>query len=129
MASVMAATAADQPKVPEIPGITVADTKPNGCNDCHRKVDETRDYSLATEIKAMIQAGTHPKVSDRMLADLPKQCLSCHKPDGKQPFSEVLHKAHLTGGAENHFITNYQGQCTYCHKLDPETGRMSVKGL
>lgn len=129
MASVMSATAADQPKVPEIPGITAADTKPNGCNDCHRKVDETRDYSLATTIKAMVEAKRHPRVTERMLADLPKQCVSCHKPDSKQPFSESLHKAHLTGGADNHFITNYQGQCMYCHKLDPGTGRMSVKGL
>lgn len=129
LSSVVAALAAEQGKVPEIPGITAKDTTPNGCSDCHRKVSPDRDYSLAAEIAAMVKAGTHPKVPDRMLQDLPKQCVTCHKPDSKHPFGAVLHKAHLVGGADNHFITHYQGQCTYCHSLDPQTGSIKVKGL
>ncbi|MEW6046077.1 MAG: cytochrome c3 family protein [Bacillota bacterium] len=129
LSSVAAALAAEQAKVPEIPGVTIQDPKPNGCNDCHRKVSPEKDYTLRTEIANMVKAGTHPKVSERLLQDLPKQCVTCHKPDSKQPFGEVLHKAHLVGGAENHFITAYQGQCMYCHSLDPGTGSMKVKGL
>ncbi|WP_324715946.1 hypothetical protein U7230_11310 [Carboxydochorda subterranea] len=129
LTSVVAAMAAEQPKVPAIPGITAEDTHPNGCTDCHRKVSPDKDYSLPTEIANMVKAGTHPKVSERMMKDLPKQCLTCHKPDSKHPFAQVMHKAHLTGGAENHFISNYQGQCMNCHQLDPKTGSISVKGL
>lgn len=129
LSSVVAAVAAEQAKVPEIPGITAADPRPNGCTDCHRKVSANQDYSLAAEIARMVQAGTHPKVSERMLQDLPKQCITCHKPDSKQPFGQSMHKAHLVGGAENHFITQYQGQCMYCHTFDPKTGSMGVKGL
>lgn len=129
VAAVVAAMAAEAPEVPEIPGITVPDPKPGGCNDCHRKVDETRDYTLAAGLRAMIAAKTHPKVSERLMVELPKQCLTCHQEGGKHPFSEVLHRAHLVGGAKNPFITRYQGQCTYCHSLDPKTGKMTVKGL
>lgn len=129
LSSVVAAVAAEQAAVPAIPGITAEDTRPNGCTDCHRKVSPDRDYSLAAEIAAMVKAGTHPRVSDRLMQDLPKQCTTCHKPDSKVPFGEVMHKAHLVGGAENHFITNYQGQCMNCHKLDPQTGSITVKGL
>ena len=129
LGSFVAAMAAEQGKVPAIPGITTKDTTPNGCNDCHRKVSAERDHSLAAEIAAMVKEGRHPRVPDRMLQDLPKQCVTCHKPDSKYPMGAVMHKAHLVGGADNHFITNYQGQCMYCHSLDPKTGKIGVKGL
>lgn len=127
--SVAAALAAEQPKVPQIPGVTASDSHPNGCNDCHRKVNEQTDRSLAAGIASMVKAGTHPKVSDRLMKDLPKQCVTCHKPDSKQPMGDVMHKAHLAGGADNHFITAYQGQCTECHAVDLKTGKITVKGL
>lgn len=129
LSSVVAAVAAEQATLPAIPGITAEDTHPNGCTDCHRKVSADRDYSLATEIANMVKEGRHPRVSDRMLQDLPKQCITCHKPDSKYPFGEIMHSAHLTGGADNHFITNYQGQCMHCHAMDPQTGSITVKGL
>jgi len=42
------------------------------------------------------------------------------------PFAPLVRVIHLTGGAENHFMTIFQGECTHCHKLDVQTGAWSV---
>lgn len=111
---------------PAIPGITVADDHPNGCVDCHKKVSDTKDYSLPAEIKAMAKDGKHPDVASMVKG--PADCLKCHGEKAKLPLGKILHEAHLTGD-DNHFITNYGGQCMYCHSLDKASGKMAVKGL
>jgi hypothetical protein len=71
--------------------------------------------------------GKHPK-ADASLKDIPKGCLKCHKKgsDKAPPFVGMMHRIHLTGGEENHFLTLFQGECTYCHKLDLATGQWSL---
>lgn len=99
-----------------IPGINAADKNAQGCVDCHKG-----DYALSKET-AKIKG--HVKTSDS-----PKSCVTCHKEGGKQPFSQILHKAHLTG-SDNHYVSSYSDAlCTNCHKLDTKTGNWSVKGL
>jgi hypothetical protein len=136
------------PPARKIPGIVAADPFPNACTDCHihyadMKLD-TRFGTLmarwseqvepgllkkaqAAAPKGLVLKGRHPAVQG-VLTDIPGKCLSCH---GKSstvapPFSSMLHAIHLTGGEENHFLTLFQGECTYCHKLDPSTGRWRV---
>lgn len=43
------------------------------------------------------------------------------------PFSQMLHAIHLSGGEKNSFLTMFQGECTYCHKLDLVTGRWTIR--
>ncbi|MFQ5834507.1 MAG: cytochrome c3 family protein [bacterium] len=141
----------EQPKVPEIPGITVEDAKPQGCVDCHRKVSPERDYRLTvhaeewtkevpSELLKKAQAaappgvtmkGKHPEIG-AVITTIPKDCLTCHseqtaKTIGAPPFVRLLHLIHLVGGEENHFVTNYQGQCTHCHSLNKATGEWTIK--
>ena len=37
-----------------------------------------------------------------------------------------MHRIHLTGGDKNHYLTEFQGDCTNCHKLDQKTGAWSL---
>lgn len=138
--------ASNQPEtpLPSIPGITMEDTKPNSCVDCHKLYTEPRKFDgrLTTLIKNLMKKvepellekaqkampegvkldGKHPNVSS-FVKIIPNDCLACHSSKSKRvpQFRQMLHLIHLTG-KENHFIKNYQGQCTYCHKLDTNTG-------
>ncbi|NLY55465.1 MAG: hypothetical protein GX058_03025 [Firmicutes bacterium] len=85
-----------------------------GCAACH-----TGNYSLAKEANA-IQG--HPKVADNANYDA---CVRCHGPNSKWPFGPILHKGHLVG-ADNHFITNYGGDCKLCHVLDANKGTFTI---
>lgn len=121
----------EEVKLPDIPGITVKDPKPNGCVDCHRKVSEERDYRLTRYIGELAKKGEHPDVV-AAINTIPTDCMMCHsksaaKDIGTEPFAALLHKIHLVGGKENHFITKYQGKCTYCHALNKETGEWRIK--
>lgn len=127
-----------------IPAITAPDMFPNGCVDCHvHRADLGLDVRLSTLMKQWCEgappklataaqasapagvklAGKHPEVAEA-LADVPRRCLECHGADAQDapPFGRLMHRVHLTGGEENHFLTMFQGECTHCHKLDVVTG-------
>jgi len=131
-----------------IPGITAPDSFPNACVDCHVLYpDRGLDVRLSTlmarwrdqvepRLLGLAQAsapggrrlgGRHPDVTEA-LADIPNGCLECHGKDARRapPFAALLHAVHLSGGAENHFVSIFGGECTYCHKLDQANGRWSV---
>jgi hypothetical protein len=121
----------EEPAVPEIPGITVGDEKVRGCVDCHREVIPERDYRLSTKLIKLVKEGNHPDVV-ASVKNKPDDCLICHskqaaKSIGTEPFARMMHRIHLVGGADNHFITRYQGECTHCHVLNKETGEFSIK--
>ncbi len=138
-------------EVPSIPGITVEDTRPNGCVDCHRKDGHQSHPSLtlliqewtkevSSELLEKAQAaapsgvtlkGKHSDVR-AMITTIPKDCLTCHskqsaKMIGAPELGRLMHLTHLVGGAENDFITGYQGQCVQCHTLNKETGELTIK--
>lgn len=148
--SLVSVATAEEPPPPvrKIPGITAADPYPNACVDCHindaDKGAPTRFSILlerwakevAPNMRAKAEAsapegltikGRHPKVTFA-LKDVPAKCLVCHGKAGKAapPFATLLHSIHLVGGEENLFLAKYQGECTYCHKLDQATGRWSL---
>jgi hypothetical protein len=136
------------PPVRKIPGITTEDPFPHGCVDCHINHPEMNmDVRISTLMKqwndkveptfltkAQVCApsgvklkGKHPIVANA-LKDIPAGCLKCHSKVSTvaPPFSKMLHIIHLSGGEKNHFLTLFQGECTYCHKLDLSTGKWSL---
>lgn len=140
-------TQAPQP-VRKIPGITAEDPFPHGCVDCHiNRPDMNMDVRISTMMKqwndkveptlltkaqtcgpsGVKLKGKHPIVTNA-LKDIPAGCLKCHSKVSTEapPFSRMLHIIHLSGGEKNHFLTMFQGECTYCHKLNLSTGKWSL---
>ena len=68
--------------------------------------------------------GKHPKF-EVAGAEVPKACLTCHARTSKAapPLGRMLHGLHLVGGEKNHFLTQFQGECTHCHRLETATGK------
>jgi hypothetical protein len=140
-------TPASQPPLPDVPGITTPDLKPNACVDCHKVypgkfdgrltvalqswINKTDDKLLALAQSTMPPGikleGKHPDVS-KLVKVIPNDCLMCHGGHSKKvpAFKKLIHRIHLTGGKDNHFISHYQAQCTHCHKLDANTGTWSI---
>jgi hypothetical protein len=71
----------------------------------------------------VVLKGRHPAV-EGALSDVPRSCLACHGGGSATapPFSRLMHAVHLAGGEKNHYMTIFQGECTYCHKLNATTG-------
>ena len=143
------ATAGAGPEPRVVPGLTGGDTHPGACVDCHvdypdRGMDARLSVQLArwtrgeVDPRLLRQArasaptgaaieGRHPESTDS-LGDIPGACLECHGAEAREapPFAGLIHLVHLDGGAQNHFVTVFQGECTLCHKLDGRTGRWTV---
>lgn len=133
--------------VRQIPGVTAKDAYPNGCVDCHLagKDADMRMSTLMSKWTAAVPApllekakaassvpakikGKHPAMAN-VKANVPQTCLSgCHKKGSTiaPPFAQLMHTIHLTGGAQNKFLTANQGECTHCHKLDQKTGTWKI---
>ena len=132
-----------------IPGLTVPDPFPRGCVDCHVVIpDRNMDVRLSTLMRqwqdkvepALLERvrpftpgeialkGKHPKF-DVAGVEVPKACMSCHARTSKAapPLGRMLHGLHLVGGEKNHFLTEFQGECTYCHRLETATGNWVLK--
>jgi hypothetical protein len=129
-----------------IPGITADDPFPQGCVSCHVQLPD-RDVRLSTAMgqwekhvdppllakaqlvmpEGVTLTGKHPPV-EKALENIPAGCMTCHGRGAKKApyFGRLLHVIHLTGAGNNHFMTEFQGECTYCHKLDPATGTWSI---
>lgn len=127
----------------QIPGVTAKDLYPNGCVDCH-VAGKDSDMRLSTLMAKLTAAVPEPlmdkarassadpsKIKGKHLpmpnvkTNTPQTCLAgCHKKGSTMapPFAQLMHAIHLTGGAQNRFLTANQGECTHCHKLDQKTG-------
>jgi len=75
----------------------------------------------------VIVRGKHPPLP-LPLVDVPSSCMTCHGAGSKSapPFYRLLHLMHYSGGNENHFLTEFGGECTLCHKMDLQTGRWTL---
>lgn len=93
----------------------ISDQAPNGCNDCHKKISEDKDYSLATQTNKI---EGHPQVE----ANTVEECLTCHGAN-KEEFMYVLHKGHLNGEI---YKDKYDQNCRNCHVMQ-EDGSIVVK--
>jgi hypothetical protein len=153
-AEVFAATPAAEPKAGPparaIPGLTAPDAFPRGCVDCHvvladKKMDvrlstlmaqwqQKVDPALLERVRAFTPAevalkGRHPKVAVAGV-EVPKACMTCHARTSKAapPLGRMLHGLHLVGADKNIFLSQFQGECTHCHRLDAASGNWSLKG-
>jgi hypothetical protein len=95
--------------------VASVDKSPGGCNDCHRKVSDDKDYSLAAEIEKL---ESHPETPSESVAD----CASCHAEGTPLALSAIMHTGHLLG--ENY--EKYGNSCINCHD---QSNKMLVKGL
>ena len=134
--------------VRKIPAITAPDEYPRACVDCHVNLPEKKmdarlstlmaqwNKAVAPELLAKAQAsapqgttlkGRHPKVGTA-LGSIPARCMKCHTATSKTapPFSRLIHRIHLVGGDKNEYLTQFQGDCTHCHKLNLETGAWTM---
>jgi len=137
-----------KPAARDIPGIIGEDPFPLGCVSCHINMpDKNKDARISTLMKQLTEQvapgllekaqaaspsgislkGKHP-VSENALANIPASCLECHGRSTQNApfFAQMLHLIHLTGGSGNHFVSLFQGECTYCHKLDAQSGVWSI---
>ena len=135
------------PPARKIPGITAEDPFPKACVSCHVNLPERKmDVRISTLLKAWTEkvepallakaqaaaptgvtlVGKHPAASSA-LKDIPAGCIKCHGSASKKapPFTHMMHTIHLTGEG-NHFLAEFQGECTHCHKLDAKTGTWSI---
>lgn len=129
------------------PGLPAGDPFPNACIDCHLNFAERDlDVRLSTILAAWREevrpetlrkaravaprdlelVGRHPDVTES-LGSIPAACATCHGPSSTEapPLAALMHLLHLTG-QENHYLAEFQGACTPCHKLDQSTGAWSV---
>jgi len=132
------------PPARKIPGLTIEDKFPNGCVDCHINMpdikQDERISTLMTRLGKHVESnllkkaqavspvgltlkGMHPS-ANASLKNIPAACLGCHdkRTASAPPFAALIHVIHLTGGDNNHFLTIFQGECTYCHKMNITTG-------
>lgn len=135
------------PVARKIPGINAPDLYPKACVDCHVNKPPV-DARLSTQLQqwmsgkvppallATVQGaapaglklkGRHPDAADA-LEDVPTACADCHSEDSKKapPLAGMVHRIHLVGGDKNRFMTEYQGECTDCHKFDAAKGAWSM---
>ncbi len=129
-------------------GPNISDPFPRGCVDCHVVLPaEQRDVRLSTIMKNLTErvdprlqtrltklvagktvlTGQHPNLLGATL-DIPAVCLSCHRADSTEgpPFAEMMHLIHLAGGNDNHYISLFNGNCSFCHKFDQHIGTFMV---
>lgn len=141
--------ASAQTSVGQIPGITTKDAYPNGCVDCH-VAGKTGDMRISVLMAKYVTA-VPPALTDKAKAsspaalasrikgkhmpvpnaktNVPQSCMSaCHKKGSAMApaFAQLMHTIHLQGDAKNAYLTTHQGECTYCHKLDPKTGAWRI---
>ncbi|MFA5536779.1 MAG: hypothetical protein WDA53_06395 [Bacillota bacterium] len=103
------------------PMVFVSSGDKSGCLDCHSKISDDKDYSLATSL-AYIEEHTGEALEGI------NDCIKCHTSDAQFSIQRILHSAHYSGGPENHFVSSYEGSCVHCHKLE-QNGRLTVAGL
>lgn len=141
-------SAPPMPPARAIPGIVAADNFPGACVDCHiNYVDMNVDARFSTLMKQMLEKvepnilaaahatapaglkleGKHPDISGSV-KNVPGDCLMCHYRESTMapPFAKMLHLIHFEGGAENPFLTLFQGECTHCHKLNKTSGEWII---
>jgi hypothetical protein len=108
----------------KLSGITVKDEYPNGCVDCHVKVNDNEDNRISTAVAKM---ENHPPI-DKVVKVVPEGCIMCHKEDSKAgAFHSITHKTHYKNPSENDFISKHNGDCLNCHTLDMTNFKMGFK--
>lgn len=123
VATLLILTAAGTPLA--LPGINAKDPYPQGCVDCHTK-DGNRLLPNMLKVSKNMKTG-HPDIA-ALVKVVPTDCAKCHKEGGlARAINQDTHLTHFSNPQANAFLTDYQGQCLFCHTLDFKTGTMNVK--
>lgn len=130
-----------------IPGITAEDPFPQACVSCHVVLPDGMDVRLSTLLRHWSEGadsvlvrvaqsaapsgvkltGKHPAPPSGTM-NIPADCLTCHNRESAlaPPFTRLIHRIHLAGGETSLYVSMFQGECTYCHKLDLTSGAWSI---
>jgi hypothetical protein len=107
-----------------LPGINSEDKHPKGCVDCHVDAGGGKANRLNVELK---KVKDHPDVG-AMMNTLPQDCFMCHKEGGAaSAINMITHKQHYANPTKNSFVSEYGGSCLTCHKVDLDTGEVTIK--
>ncbi|HEY0867070.1 MAG TPA: hypothetical protein VGE01_06825 [Fimbriimonas sp.] len=108
-----------QGEAPSPPDMTSPKAFPNGCVGCHAKTP-AGDHRLSVAL-----GKTHADAL-KQVKNVPADCSKCHRPGTKLvPMNTLLHKLHYA--EQGFFTTGFGGQCLHCHKMDPATGKVTLK--
>ncbi|MDR7551345.1 MAG: hypothetical protein QN131_15640 [Armatimonadota bacterium] len=96
---------------------TAATPTVQGCPACHGAPG--REPSLDAVVRKITN---HPTTAAKTVA----QCAFCHTTGPlPKPFRTEAHRIHLPSAK----FGSYKGTCTSCHRVDLETGTVTVYGL
>ena len=124
MFAIMIPVASANEAKPSLPGLTVADQYPKGCVDCH-KAFGGKDFRLNRGLAAI---EGHDDMGDDVIRNVPQDCMKCHTDGGDaEPLGDSLHRIHFGNPDKNVFVVHQQGNCLYCHHINPESGEMTIK--
>jgi nitrate/TMAO reductase-like tetraheme cytochrome c subunit len=99
-----------------------ADDFPEGCVSCHVVLGDGMDKRLA----AVLEAVGHPPLREKV-AQVPADCMACHKSISDPSFMSLIHLAHFSKPETNVFIGRFSGDCRHCHAMNDSTGVASLK--
>ncbi len=97
-------------------GVAIGDS-PNGCVSCH-----TGDRAIGS----LLEEAGHVDIAGKV-NNVPGDCKSCHDGDVMDGIGNVAHWTHFDKGSANEFVSKHGGECTHCHKMDTQSGEVSVK--
>jgi len=107
-------------------GNTLADEYPEGCVSCH--IGDKAKPGSAYRLDLQLATLGHGKGGERT-EDIPTGCFRCHNSNGEGPAGKLgpyVHLVHFRGD-KNPFLKKYGGDCSSCHRMDPETWRAVAK--
>jgi cytochrome c peroxidase len=113
----------------------LSDASENVCNTCHA----TEGVMSMFGFKSFLGAQGHFPLPEEFYTHA-DACVICHT--GREvhggfaeEFGKLVHKGHFVdpegrvlGDGNNHFVLFYGGQCTHCHKINPD-GTFSMPGM
>lgn len=103
------------------------DVYPDGCVSCHVGT-ESGDHSAMRLDKLLASIG-HGRGGARTL-EIPNGCARCHAPDDEgtaTSLGKIVHVIHFRDPGENPFLSKNGGDCSSCHRMDPETWEVTAK--
>lgn len=107
-------------------GTCLADDYPEGCVSCH--VGDTPKPATAYRLDLQLAKLGHGKGGERT-QEIPTGCFRCHASNGEGAAGKLGPYVHLVHfrGEKNPFLKKYGGDCSSCHRMDPQTWRAVAK--
>lgn len=103
--------------------LALADDYPQGCVSCHVATAK-QDLRL----NMVLDRIEHTLAGQRTLL-IPTGCDRCHADEEGVggALSTLIHRSHYTDPIDKKFITDFNGDCGSCHRMDTDTGEAEIK--